>query len=110
MAVGGGGSSSLAGTWSQMVGSEGNRASFIESVQGWLLAFGFQGIDLDWEFPESVEDRDGFVSLVREMRESFDRDYKGMGWGISVVLWVFLFFLGGFWIFGDGERVCVLGG
>ncbi|KAG4034414.1 hypothetical protein MFRU_003g03790 [Monilinia fructicola] len=86
MAVGGGGSSSLAGTWSQMVGSEGNRASFIESVQGWLLAFGFQGIDLDWEFPESVEDRDGFVSLVREMRESFDRDYKGMGWGISVVL------------------------
>lgn len=69
-----------------MVRNQGSRANFIQSVEGWLGAFGFQGVDLDWEFPGSVEDRDGFTSLVREMRESFNGDYVGRNWGISVVL------------------------
>ncbi|ESZ90860.1 glycoside hydrolase family 18 protein [Sclerotinia borealis F-4128] len=86
MGVGGGGSTGLAGTWSLMVGSQGTRATFIRSVQDWLLTFGFQGVDLDWEFPGSVQDRDGFVLLVREMREIFDANYGGRNWGISVVL------------------------
>ncbi|QSZ35440.1 hypothetical protein DSL72_008310 [Monilinia vaccinii-corymbosi] len=86
MAIGGGGSSVLSGIWSQMVASRGSRASFIGSVEGWLLAFGFQGVDLDWEFPASVDDRENFLQLVKEMRESFDQNYAGRNWGISVVL------------------------
>ncbi|KAK6611069.1 glycoside hydrolase family 18 protein [Botrytis cinerea] len=86
MAIGGGGSSVLPPIWSQMVSNQGNRAAFIGSVEGWLSTFNFQGVDLDWEFPSSDNDRDGFVALVREMRESFSANYPGKNWGISVVL------------------------
>ncbi|KAF7864528.1 hypothetical protein EAF04_006660 [Stromatinia cepivora] len=86
MAIGGGGSSVLPPIWSQMVENQGNRAAFIGSVEQWLSTFGFQGVDLDWEFPTSLNDRDGFVALVREMRESFNANYPTKNWGISVVL------------------------
>ncbi|EDN91274.1 hypothetical protein SS1G_00677 [Sclerotinia sclerotiorum 1980 UF-70] len=86
MAIGGGGSSGLSQVWSQMVKSVGSRAVFIGSVEGWLSSFGFQGVDLDWEFPGSLDDRDGFVALVREMRESFNENFPEKNWGISVVL------------------------
>ncbi|KAJ8068769.1 hypothetical protein OCU04_002465 [Sclerotinia nivalis] len=89
MAIGGGGSSVLPPIWSQMVENQGNRAAFIGSVEQWLSTFGFQGVDLDWEFPSSLNDRDGFVALVREMRESFNANYPAKNWGISVVLFVF---------------------
>ncbi|KAI9646511.1 hypothetical protein NHQ30_004504 [Ciborinia camelliae] len=86
MAIGGGGSSVLPPIWSQMVSNQGNRAAFISSVEGWLSTFGFGGVDLDWEFPTSMNDRDNFVLLVRELRESFNANYPGRNWGISVVL------------------------
>lgn len=86
MAVGG--SSMPAQIWSMMVSNQANRAAFIDSVEQWLSSFRFQGVDLDWEFPNSAADRDNFVALVREMRESFNTKYPYQNWGISVVLFV----------------------
>jgi chitinase len=42
----------------------------------------FQGVDLDWEFPTtSTADAENLVSLVRELRAAFGKDY-----GISAAL------------------------
>ena len=52
-----------------------------------MSQYGFQGIDLDWEYPGAPdraggpEDTANFVSLVREMRASF-----GTSFGISLTL------------------------
>ena len=50
------------------------RNTFVTSVVPFLLEFGFEGIDLDWEFPgfrsgnsTNPEDRDNFSLLVEEL-------------------------------------------
>lgn len=74
-------------TWSDMAMTQDRRAAFIQSTIAFMDKYGFQGIDLDWEYPVA-EDRGGrpedtknFVSLVREMRQAFGTKY-----GISIAL------------------------
>ncbi|CAK7230756.1 hypothetical protein SEUCBS140593_007695 [Sporothrix eucalyptigena] len=74
-------------TWSDMAMTQDRRAAFIQSTMAFMEKYGFQGIDLDWEYPVA-EDRGGrpedtknFVSLVREMRQAFGTNY-----GMSVAL------------------------
>ncbi|ERS97515.1 hypothetical protein HMPREF1624_05684 [Sporothrix schenckii ATCC 58251] len=74
-------------TWSDMAMTTDRRTAFIQLLITFMDKYGFQGIDLDWEYPVS-EDRGGrpedtknFVSLVREMRQAFGTKY-----GISVAL------------------------
>lgn len=74
-------------TWSDLCADAGHRASFISSTKDFMKAYGFQGIDLDWEYPVSSdrggqpEDTANFLTLVQEMRESYGTDY-----GISLTL------------------------
>lgn len=74
-------------TWSDMVSSSGNRASFINSLIAFMQQYGFTGVDLDWEFPGLASrggkpsDTANLVSLVQEMRSAF-----GSRYGISVAL------------------------
>lgn len=74
-------------TWSDLCSDSSRRAAFIASTKAFMDEYGFQGVDLDWEYPVA-EDRGGssgdienFVSLLREMRESYGNDY-----GISLTL------------------------
>lgn len=52
-----------------------------------MLTYGFQGVDLDWEYPASPErgggraDTENYVLLVKEMRAAF-----GSQFGISLTL------------------------
>lgn len=70
-----------------MASSATNRNAFISSLIDFMDMYGFQGVDLDWEYPVSEDrggtdaDEDNFVSLVREMRAAF-----GTRYGISVAL------------------------
>lgn len=81
--------------FSQMVSSKENRAKFISSAKTFMSQHGFAGIDIDWEYPCSParenpvkitcdkfrtvhdaggscpQDKDGLVSLLKEMREEF---------------------------------------
>ena len=74
-------------TWSDMVSTKVNREAFISSLIGFMEKWGFQGMDIDWEFPAvsdrggKAEDTQNLVLLVREMREAFGSKY-----GISIAL------------------------
>ncbi|KAH3769429.1 hypothetical protein DPMN_170698 [Dreissena polymorpha] len=51
-----------------MFSSGSNRRTFIESTLTFLRRYGFNGIDLDWEYPGSrggqASDKENYVRLV----------------------------------------------
>lgn len=59
----------------------GSRKRFIDSVRSYLQKYGFDGIDIDYEYP-TAEDRGGspedtvnYLALVKEMRSAFGPTY-----------------------------------
>ncbi|CAH1249434.1 CHIT1 [Branchiostoma lanceolatum] len=56
-----------------MTSSAANRRTFIETSIPYLRARGFDGLDLDWEYPHA-EDRVNFALLVQELREAYDAE------------------------------------
>lgn len=74
-------------TWADICADQSKRAIFIQSLIDFMVEYGFQGVDLDWEYPGTPErggsraDIANFVTLVREMREAFGTKY-----GISLTL------------------------
>ncbi|KAL2069976.1 hypothetical protein VTL71DRAFT_14656 [Oculimacula yallundae] len=74
-------------TWSDVCSSAGNRAKFISSLIPFMNKYGFQGVDIDWEYPGDPkrggkkEDTANFVLLLQEMRAAF-----GTSYGISMAL------------------------
>ncbi|OBS20320.1 hypothetical protein FPOA_06693 [Fusarium poae] len=75
-------------TWSDMVSTKANRAAFIESVRSYMDEYGFQGVDLDWEYPgepkrggRKLADTRNFSMLLKEMRAAYGSKY-----GISLTL------------------------
>ncbi|KAM7188802.1 class III chitinase [Naviculisporaceae sp. PSN 640] len=75
------------GTWSKMASTASNRAAFISSLKTFMTTYGFQGVDIDWEYPVAKErggnpeDTANLVLLMKEMRASF-----GTAFGISMAL------------------------
>jgi len=72
-----------AGGWifSQMSATRENRQKFEKSVIHFLHYFGFDGLDLDWEYPgydmlpeepTNPDDKIHFTSLIQELRTVFD--------------------------------------
>ncbi|ROT64165.1 chitinase 5 [Penaeus vannamei] len=63
--------------YSQMAATEDSRAKFITSCVLFLQKFGFDGLDLDWEYPTlrggKPEDKLNFALLLDEMRSRFDK-------------------------------------
>ncbi|KAH8679577.1 glycoside hydrolase superfamily, partial [Tricladium varicosporioides] len=90
IAVGGGGFSDPGPTqftWSDMASCPANRAVFISSLCAFMEKYGFQGVDLDWEFPTVAsrggrpEDTANLLLLLKELRAEF-----GPRYGISAAL------------------------
>uniref|UniRef100_A0AC34GCA9 GH18 domain-containing protein n=1 Tax=Panagrolaimus sp. ES5 TaxID=591445 RepID=A0AC34GCA9_9BILA len=55
-----------AGTWifKQMASSSQNRQTFIQSAISFANQYGFDGIDIDWEYPDS-NDKQNFATLMK---------------------------------------------
>ena len=73
--------------FSEMTSTSGNRQKFINGLIKFMDTYGFDGVDLDWEYP-GADDRGGktqdvanYVSLSAELREAFGTKY-----GISMTL------------------------
>lgn len=64
-------------TYSAVVANPNLRATFIRDAVNFVLHHGFNGFDLDWEYPGQrggkPEDKENFAILVKEMRTEFDK-------------------------------------
>ncbi|KAK8091452.1 hypothetical protein PG997_001813 [Apiospora hydei] len=66
------------------------RQKFINQLVNFMSNFGFDGVDLDWEYPGAPDrggqdrDVDNFTSLIRDIREWFTA--QSNGWGLSLTI------------------------
>lgn len=49
------------------------RYKFATSAVKLVTDWGFDGIDIDWEYPANDVEKDNFVKLVQACRQAFDR-------------------------------------
>ncbi|XP_011156409.1 probable chitinase 2 [Solenopsis invicta] len=75
--------------YSMMASSPDRRKIFIASAVEFLKTYGFDGLDLDWEFPGSrggaSYDKQNFVSLVKELKDAFRNYHFSLTAAISAV-------------------------
>jgi len=75
--------------FSDMVKSADNRKKFIDSSIEFCRRWGFDGLDLDWEYPGYLdrggrdEDKENFAILLEELRAAFDAEGAG---GVPLLL------------------------
>ncbi|KAL8366129.1 hypothetical protein RB595_004752 [Gaeumannomyces hyphopodioides] len=73
--------------WGDLASTQEKRAKFIGQLEKFMLHFGFDGVDYDWEYPGAPDrggkERDGqnFVELVKDTRSHFKS--LNRGWGVS---------------------------
>lgn len=58
--------------FSPMAANATSRARFVENVRNFCLNNGYDGADIDWEFPQSEADRTNLNRLMQELRTAFD--------------------------------------
>ena len=60
------------------------RALFIDSLLDFATNYGFEGFDIDWEYPglgdgaDEAIDKEDFAALMTELRAAFDADGRGL--------------------------------
>ena len=86
VALGGWTDSRKPGLYSTLLASPSKRAAFVTHAVSFLQEWGFDGLDLDYEYPVDVggvqSDKPGFTALVRELRAAFDPK----GWELTAAV------------------------
>ena len=68
--------------YSQLVSSSANINNFVTSVVSFIRQHGFDGLDLDWEYPSGAADKTGFTSLIIALKTAFQPN----GWLLSAAV------------------------
>ncbi|XP_052744323.1 endochitinase [Bicyclus anynana] len=74
--------------YSKMVSTRASRKTFIDSIIKFINDYGFDGLDLDWEYPGATdrdgkpEDKANFLALCQELRVPFDEQ----GWELTAAV------------------------
>lgn len=71
LAVGGLVDSNINDKYSQIVASSENIGVFVGSVVALLQDYGFDGLDMDWEYPKSKADKTEFINLMAGLKDAF---------------------------------------
>ncbi len=78
-------------TFSDLAASEEKQDTFFESLVSFVLNNGFDGVDLDWEYPVADDrggkpkDFDNFVTFIKRLRERLNRVPQQIGLSITLV-------------------------
>ncbi|EZA47279.1 hypothetical protein DMN91_005935 [Ooceraea biroi] len=63
--------------YSDVVGNPAIRAKFVKNVVAFVQKYGFDGFDVDWEYPNQrggrPQDVQNYVALLKELRAEFDK-------------------------------------
>jgi chitinase len=58
--------------FSPMTADTAARRRFVTTMTNFCVTNGYDGVDIDWEYPKTATDRTNFRLLVHELRQSFD--------------------------------------
>ncbi|KAK1971060.1 hypothetical protein LY78DRAFT_568603 [Colletotrichum sublineola] len=95
--TGSGRASDTQGILSDMVSTYENRQKFLANLVSFVREYGFDGVDIDWQWPQAGDDATNYALLLQEMREYFNSQSTGTtAWGISCTLPVDTSILGRF--------------
>jgi chitinase len=69
----GGGDQEQSGPFSALVASAPARAEFVRQLTSWFDQYGYDGINIDWEYPQTAADKENLTLLLKELRAAFDK-------------------------------------
>lgn len=78
--------------YSLMAETAKGRQNFADSVLRFLVHYGFDGLDVDWEYPTQrggiTDDKENFVELLRTLKETLRRRQKLLTIAIGSTPWI----------------------
>lgn len=76
-------------TMAQVVGNPTARANYIAQVDSFLTQYGFDGVDIDWEYPSNATQWNNFSTTIIEMQQTLGKNGKSISlalsaWGVNL--------------------------
>jgi GH18 family chitinase len=96
--------------FSPMAADTGKRSIFIESLVDLLTAYDYDGVDIDWESPGTVADRNNLTLLIRELSQRFE--LEDPDWLITFAVgtsdWTGQWIIHNCWQMSTGSMPCAM--